>query len=204
MSPTAIPLLRQPVKISGYSKRGLSQFLKESSNASAQRTLLLLGSPTAPNRSACTSSNLHLQAGAQALAAAVSYFLTLLATCLSGILLRSCFLEETAGSLCRSRIGLPFSACAGLRPPSKSLPGLRLWDRGGSGLLPRTERKPAHRKSGNAGNGSLQTLSVFFFFLGRGGETRCLCCRGSAARCLVPVSVCWRANFSRWPPTVEA
>jgi hypothetical protein len=37
--------------------------------------------------------------------------------------------------------------------------------------------KPAHRESGNAGNGLPQTLSVFFFFWGRGVETRCSCCR---------------------------
>jgi len=37
--------------------------------------------------------------------------------------------------------------------------------------------KPAHRESGNAGNGLPQALSVFFFFWGRGVETRCSCCR---------------------------
>src|ERR1035437_8470578 len=33
-------------------------------------------------------------------------------------------------------------------------------------LLAPGERKPAHRNSGNGGNGSPQTLSVFFFFGG--------------------------------------
>src|ERR1035437_349894 len=37
--------------------------------------------------------------------------------------------------------------------------------------------KPAHRESGNAGNGLLQALSVFFFSWGRDVETRCSCCR---------------------------
>src|ERR1017187_8767217 len=37
--------------------------------------------------------------------------------------------------------------------------------------------KLAHRESGNAGNGLPQTLSVFFFFWGRGVETRCSYCR---------------------------
>src|ERR1035437_4758240 len=38
-------------------------------------------------------------------------------------------------------------------------------------------KTPAHRESGNAGNGLPQTLSVFFFFWGTGVETRCSCCR---------------------------
>ena len=43
--------------------------------------------------------------------------------------------------------------------------GLRLWH-GGGGLWPRAERKLAHRESGNGGNGSSQTLSVFCFLGG--------------------------------------
>ena len=69
--------------------------------------------------------------------------------------------------------GLPgwpsvLSCCAG---PASNLPGalwgLRLWH-GGGGLWPRAERKLAHRESGNGGNGSSQTLSVFCFL----GEVR--------------------------------
>jgi hypothetical protein len=69
--------------------------------------------------------------------------------------------------------GLPgwpsvLSCCAG---PASNLPGalwgLRLWH-GGGGLWPRAERKLAHRESGNGGNASSQTLSVFCFL----GEVR--------------------------------
>src|ERR1035437_396583 len=51
--------------------------------------------------------------------------------------------------------------------------------RGGAGVVSPASgpKTPAHRESGNAGNGLPQTLSVFFFFWGRGVETRCSCCR---------------------------
>ena len=53
------------------------------------------------------------------------------------------------------------------------------------------EKRPTHSESGNAGNGSLQTLPVFFVFWERSPQTRCRRCRGSVA---LPAStlVCWR------------
>ena len=38
-------------------------------------------------------------------------------------------------------------------------------------------RRTGRSRTGNAGNWLPQTLSVFFFFWGRGVETRCSCCR---------------------------
>ena len=40
-----------------------------------------------------------------------------------------------------------------------------------------------HTETGNGGNGFSQALPVFFFFQERVAETRCRCCRGSAAPC---------------------
>src|ERR1017187_1393754 len=48
-----------------------------------------------------------------------------------------------------------------------------------------------HTESGNGGNGSPQTLSVFLFFGGRSPETRCRRCRGRVR------TVCWRSRRNR-------
>jgi hypothetical protein len=85
---------------------------------------------------------------------------------------------ESLGKLPPKGLGHYIVNVSAISPNSlPRLPGATAANTGSSNI---TTRRAGRPRTGNAGNGCPQSLSVFFFFLGRGAKTRCSCCRAAA------------------------